>query len=139
MKRTLMAFAAAVTTMLVPVATVQAQSTVAVYQIPFNFTAEGVTLASGKYTMQHDVAKQFQNLRSARGSGIFLPAGPQLSGTTGAKLVFHKYGERYFLAQVWDTNGTGRNMPVSKEERELTRNPSMAKASFEQITLLAQR
>jgi hypothetical protein len=138
MKRTFFTFAALVSSMLLPAATIQAQSLQAVYKIPFNFTAQGVTLPSGQYSIQHDTAKQFEFLRSKAGSGIFLPAGPQLSGK-GGRLVFHKYGDRYFLAQVWELDGTGRNLPVSKEERQLSRNPEMAKATFEQITLLAQR
>jgi hypothetical protein len=124
--------------MLLPAATIQAQSLQAVYKIPFNFTAVGVTLAAGEYSIQHDGGKQFETLRSHAGSGIFLPAGPEMTGK-GGRLVFHKYGDKYFLAQVWDLDGQGRNMPVSKEERQLSRNPQMAKATFEQITLLARR
>ena len=124
--------------MLVPAATIQAQSLKAVYNVPFNFTAMGVTLASGQYSVVHEVGKQFESIRNHKGSGIFLPAGPGLSGK-GGRLVFHKYGDRYFLAQVWDLDGQGRNLPVSKEERQLSRNPQMAKATFDQITLVAQR
>jgi hypothetical protein len=39
---------------------------------------------------------------------------------TDAKLVFHRYGDSYFLAQVWNGDGdTGRELPKSKAEKEL--------------------
>jgi hypothetical protein len=36
------------------------------------------------------------------------------------KLVFHRYGDSYFLAEVWNSNGNlGRQLPKSKREREI--------------------
>ena len=38
------------------------------------------------------------------------------------KLVFNRYGDRYFLAQVWPPEtDQGRLLPTSKEEREFAR------------------
>lgn len=37
-----------------------------------------------------------------------------------AKLVFHKYGDKYFLADVWNGAGnTGLHIPASKWEEEI--------------------
>jgi hypothetical protein len=37
-----------------------------------------------------------------------------------ARLVFHRYGERYFLAEVWNgADPTGRQLLKSQEERAI--------------------
>ena len=44
----------------------------------------------------------------------------QASGTPHAKLVFRKYDDQYFLAQIWDGESrTGMALPESKREKEL--------------------
>jgi hypothetical protein len=52
-----------------------------------------------------------------------------------SSLIFHKYGDRYFLAQIW-TNGvrTGLQLPASKLERELTKTAS----NFQSVAVVAQ-
>jgi hypothetical protein len=36
-----------------------------------------------------------------------------------AKLVFHRYGDTYFLAEVWNGNDIGKELPKSKAEKEI--------------------
>ena len=37
-----------------------------------------------------------------------------------ARLVFHRYGNEYFLSEIWPAGGaTGRELPKSRPEREL--------------------
>ena len=38
-----------------------------------------------------------------------------------AKLVFHKYGDRYYLAQVWTDGYSGRELVKSRGERAVER------------------
>lgn len=46
--------------------------------------------------------------------------GPTSSKPVGARLVFNRYGEEYFLSQVWTDGGQlGRELPKSKRERSL--------------------
>jgi len=41
------------------------------------------------------------------------------------KLIFHRYGDRYFLSQMWmPGNPTGRELPPSKAELETARTIS---------------
>ena len=44
------------------------------------------------------------------------------------KLVFHRYENRYYLAEVWDATEVGRQLPMSRnekaDERELAKNNS---------------
>jgi len=53
------------------------------------------------------------------------------------RLVFHRYGERYVLAEAWMDNGSGRVIPTSRVERELmesARREGPAKAA-EQVVV----
>jgi thymidylate kinase len=74
--------------------------------------------------------------REANGSASFAIALWAYAGKTQeqAKLVFKRYGDRYFLSQVWypGTN-QGRQLQISKVERELAMNS----AKPEIVTLLA--
>ena len=36
-------------------------------------------------------------------------------------LVFHRYGDKYFLAEIWTGLSTGRELPMSANERQITR------------------
>src|SRR5262249_21555602 len=54
---------------------------------------------------------------------------------TETKLVFHKYGDQYFLAQVWvKGEDTGRELQTTRTENEL-----MSKASPDSVVILAQK
>ena len=47
-----------------------------------------------------------------------------------ARLVFHRYGDRYFLAQVWTgANNTGRQLLKSQDESAVERELTIASAS----------
>ena len=93
--------------------------------IPFQFTVQNTTLPAGDYTLSatsasHDV----MTIRSVetRKAIMVLAAGAD-SGYRGAQdknvVVFHKIGDRYFLAEVKTDAVSGRVAP-SKLERELT-------------------
>jgi hypothetical protein len=53
------------------------------------------------------------------------------------KLVFHRYGDQYFLASI-STGSDGRDLPVSRQERELTKAAGSAGLRRTEI-LLAKR
>ena len=58
---------------------------------------------------------------------------------TRARLIFHRYGQTYFLAEVW-TGGdsTGRQLLKSKQERSMERESgSLARNSYETVELVA--
>jgi hypothetical protein len=49
---------------------------------------------------------------------------PVVTNTPMSKgsLVFHRYGEEYFLSEIWPAGGlTGRELPKSRAERDLMR------------------
>jgi hypothetical protein len=54
------------------------------------------------------------------------------------KLVFNRYGNQYFLAQIW-TGATRRDVLMSRTERELKKNPSASARRVQTEVLLAMR
>ena len=139
MKRTLTSIAAAIGSLLVPFGILRAQTERAVYQVPFSFNAEGVELSSGKYILSSSTGTQTGMLHGADGKGVLFIISRTLSGKDGpGHLTFNKYGDKYFLRQVWDGN-TGSPIPISVEEREILRNQQEAKTVPEKVTIAAKR
>ena len=139
MKRTLMSVAAAIGSLIVPFTTVHAQMLIPVYQVPFAFNAEGVELAPGKYT----VARTGFNSATLKGdhkvgAGVMFITGQHSDKAGPSRLTFYRYGNRYFLRQVCDENGTVSKIPVSAQEREILQNQDTAKAAPAAVTIIAR-
>ena len=95
----------------------QAPSKVEV-NIPFEFSAGNTTLPSGVYSIKR-MSGNYLALRSSDGkSSVILNAPLNLTSVdekAGERLVFKKYGEEYFLSQIWLTVDTGRELSVRKK------------------------
>src|SRR5262245_11202067 len=94
-------------------------------KIPFAFTAGNKTLPAGAYRVRN-LTSETLLIQSADSKQVttILTNHKQAGPTPGqAKLAFHRYGDRYFLAQVW-TPWEGYEVTRSRAERELTRNPA---------------
>jgi hypothetical protein len=107
-------------------------------QIPFSFHVGDSVLPSGSYTADTIAAGRALLLKSADGksSAMALSSSVQSpTGPTAAKLIFHGYGNEYFLFQIW-TGGedTGRELLKTRREKELA---AEAKRSIQ--TVLAER
>ena len=98
-------------------------------QIPFEFSIGDKKLPSGKYSVGRlrqnsddvviSVEDQGGRSRALRTSIPVVDA----NITAKAKLVFHRYGDQYFLYQVWPAGATtGRQFLKSRSERELREN-----------------
>ena len=97
--------------------------------IPFEFTVSKEKLPAGKYSVgrAHDSSGDtVLQIRSDDGDRIvtrFSVPIVTFNPKNGAELVFHRYGDQYFLSEIWPAGGgTGRALPKSHEERELERN-----------------
>src|SRR5581483_8581372 len=97
-------------------------------EIPFDFVVSGHTLAAGPYTidsMGNGGAKALL-VRSAdqQEKMIVLASGAQSAQPADrTKLVFHRYGARYFLSQIWVAgNPLGHQLPKSRREAEVARD-----------------
>ena len=89
-------------------------------QIPFGFHAGTSVLPSGEYTVDTDAGPGVVKLRSAdaKSSVMILSIATQTMATpTTGKLVFNKYGDEYFLSQIWKA-GSNRGNELRKSRRE---------------------
>src|SRR6266850_809005 len=96
--------------------------------IPFNFIVGQKTLPAGEYTVEtnrrdYDKVWLVQN-REGDASALFTTMPVRANQTQEeTKLVFHKYGDQYFLSQIWTPGGnTGRELLMPRIERELAKN-----------------
>jgi hypothetical protein len=94
--------------------------------IPFDFSVANKKFPAGKYWISRapqsngDLVVQ---IRSTDGhwniSRLTFPVVTNNPMSKGS-LVFHRYGEEYFLSEIWPAAGlTGRELPKSRTERDL--------------------
>jgi hypothetical protein len=96
--------------------------TIATANIPFDFTVGQTQLPAGTYDVSplaHG-AIVIRNGNTAKSvASIFRWEDPR-KGDSTTKLVFHKYGDKYFLSQVARGHGNGvMQLPTSKLEEEV--------------------
>jgi hypothetical protein len=121
-----------------------AQSNQPLYaQVPFNFVVGDKAMSAGKYSVspqtQDGSALLIRSIKTKE-SAIRLTGRIQArSNKTNSRLVFHRYGQTYFLAEVWQTGeSTGRVLHASKAERELQKERSLiGQNSYETVELVA--
>jgi hypothetical protein len=93
-------------------------------QIPFAFHVGDSIFPAGSYTASTNTSgSAVLRLRAADGkatamvlsNGLNWPGAP-----TQPRFVFNKYGDEYYLSQVWTTpDGNGRQLVQSRREAEL--------------------
>lgn len=101
---------------------VRAQEPLAV-NIPFAFTAGETTLPAGEYRVQKmDGNSAVLLIRCTEPRGAVMVGTHATGGGTPqeqSKLVFHRYGDQYFLSQVWNAGySSGRELQISHPEKE---------------------
>ncbi len=105
------------------VASVHAQSRTRIEaSIPFDFTVGETKLKAGPYevTARNAVALMIRSKNSG-GAAIRLTNSIRASEpSSGTKLVFHRYRQSYFLAEVWTVaENSGRQLLKSQQERAI--------------------
>jgi len=98
-----------------------------VVDVPFAFVVGKHALPAGHYIVAaiDDAHVRIFNFET---NGLYVPTHGALRSTSdGTELVFHRYGDTYFLSAVWVTGNTiGRELFRSRAERDLaTRNAEM--------------
>jgi hypothetical protein len=91
--------------------------------IPFDFIVADQTLPSGKY-MVRAVTSDGEGLRISNldGKASIMRLSNSVTGKSDkrhARMVFHRYGQQYFLAQIWSDDADGRQLRECKRERNL--------------------
>jgi len=114
------------------VANAQSTGMRVIANVPFEFSVGYKALPAGEYSVQSIASANGLLIQSTDGKTSAL----RLSDATGrikdkpkAHLVFHRYGERYFLAEVWNgVDNTGRQLLRSQEERAIESELRLASA-----------
>ena len=102
---------------------VRAQEPV-VADIPFAFSAGDAALPAGEYRVEKiGTNGAVLLIRCADPTAAALvttmPAGGGINQQTKSRLVFHRYGNKYFLSQVWSAGtSSGRQLRKSAREKE---------------------
>lgn len=110
--------------------------------VPFEFVAGSKTLAAGHYELS--TANSAGEVLKIRGTeqSIFLLT---MSATKNqiadkGKLVFRRYGNRYFLAEIWTAgHAEGRRLMKSKEEKAIARELASIKSNYERVEIALVR
>jgi len=112
-----------------------------VVDIPFAFVAGNATLPAGEYRVQKldgNSAVLLIHCWDANASALVITNAAQAKELqTESKLVFNRYGNRYFLSQVWTAGSIhGRELSKSPREKEM---PQLARLESKgEVTLVAR-
>jgi hypothetical protein len=102
--------------------TAHAQSAMLVANVPFDFQAGAVQMKAGEYRVSQPGPASAIRIHKPSGSpSAFLLTNAKSAGSsTDCKLVFHRYGNEYFLAEVWPGYAAQvKTIRKSRREREL--------------------
>jgi hypothetical protein len=103
---------------------VEAQSRMITANVPFSFYMGSSAMPQGVYQVNELALGKVVALRNQMGGKSI--AVWQTTGKArdeAPRLVFHRYGETYFLSEIWDGNGDiGLQLARSAREKELASN-----------------
>ena len=92
-------------------------------KIPFDFVVGNKKFPAGEYFLGNAqiTSDIVLAISSTNGVANTLTIPVQIGTPTDtAKLIFHRYGDQYFLFQVWQVGATtGRAVPKSRAERDV--------------------
>jgi len=95
-------------------------------QVPFGFHVGNSILPAGAYTVDTDAAPNILRLRSDDfKSSVMIQTNSveKLKAPSQGMLVFNKYGDEYFLSQVWKPGiNTGNELRKVRRELEVASN-----------------
>lgn len=91
--------------------------------IPFDFVVGGRTLPAGKYSVRAATSDgeglKISNLNGKISVMRLSNSVTETSAKRNARMVFRRYGQQYFLAEIWSGGTYGRQLNECKQERNL--------------------
>ena len=110
--------------------------------IPFDCAVSGKTLPAGKYYLQRSTegARVVTQIRSRdKNQSVYLPQAHPVQDSeiqAESKLVFNRYGDQYFLSQVWISGrSVGQELAKAGKERVLQREMAKNRRKPESVTI----
>ncbi len=93
--------------------------------VPFGFIADKASLAPGQYMLQTVGSDRVVLIRSADNQPVAILISNAVKTTEPSektKLVFRRYGDRYFLSQIWVAGeNSGHQLRKGAREAEMAR------------------
>ncbi len=113
--------------------------------IPFEFAVGNRTLPPGEYIVKRNFPDRPEMLliQSLDGdsSQYVLTSNVQSKTTqSDSKLIFHRYGDRYFISQIWTAgDSAGRELHKSGRERAVASELGKNTVEGQTVTVIADR
>ncbi len=94
-----------------------------IVNVPFDFTVKATRMPAGEYEVNRNFSApdQIQISSLKQGESVLVStfrAHLNEPGTETPRLVFHRYGNRYFLSEVWTADGIESQAMPGKLEKE---------------------
>jgi hypothetical protein len=108
--------------------------------IPFDFNVGNKTLPAGEYRVrQLNLAVLKLESKDGRASAVVMTNSVSAKEEQSPKLIFNRYGSRYFFAQAWiEGSNSGLQAPKSRAERSVERELAGLGHTTETIALRRQ-
>jgi hypothetical protein len=107
--------------LLLATASAYAQTGVVKANVPFNFIVDKTQIPAGEYLIQSIGTSNSALAIESRDRTLLKMVLPIVCESSApqakTKLVFHRYGDQYFLSQVW-TAGNTRGTELHRSQRE---------------------
>ena len=139
MRTQILAVAGALMISMVAASECRAQSRAMEANIPFAFEVGNKTMPAGYYRIESmpTGAGSIQVIRSANGNAqatisTIAAAAPDI--TVASALIFHRYGNQYFLAEIRTGDGHAREVFPSQQEKELARSEPKIEVALQSRT-----
>ena len=113
--------------LLLVAACANAQSVNVKADVPFDFMVGKSTLPAGEYSIQSisTGASSVLAIRGGKTNQMLASANnaETLNPSANSRLVFHKYGDQYFLSQIWlQVERAGREFKITRREAEMAKS-----------------
>ncbi len=110
--------------LLLATASAYAQTGLVKANVPFNFIVNKTEMPAGQYRIQPlgltGVAMSIQSTDNKVINTVLPHSCESVEAQKTSKLVFHRYGSQYFLAQIWrEGDNRGQELPKSGRESEI--------------------
>jgi hypothetical protein len=129
MKKQMLSIAAALALTLIAAGHCGAQQNPIRVKVPFAFSVGDKAMPAGEYRVAELArAQSVQMIAQSDGQAtiMVMTNGVMREGDAPSpRLTFHRYGNRYFLVQIWTGDTQGRQLVKSHGERELATTLSM--------------
>jgi hypothetical protein len=136
MKKQMLTIAAALALTLIATGQCGAQERPIKVNVPFAFTVGDKAMPAGEYRVADlSRAQSVQMIAQSNGrASIMVMTNPivRAANAPAPRLTFHRYGNRYFLVQIWTGNAQGLQLVKSHGENEFA-----ATLSMQEVAVLA--